>query len=84
MVGVGGPYDNHHHIVSFATSYGDAERANVSGSLIVQVPRTGVTGYGLRDRLHRIHDVPTYMQLSRGLVDTAQGQVRLGLMLDAT
>ena len=26
MVGVGGPYDNHHHIVSFATSYGDAER----------------------------------------------------------
>ena len=29
------PYDNHHQIVSFATSYGDAERANVSGSLIV-------------------------------------------------
>ena len=35
MVGVGGPYDNHNQIVSFATSYGDAERANVSGSLIV-------------------------------------------------
>ena len=40
------------------------DEGNVPRMVAVEVPLTGVTGYGLRDRLHLIHDVPMHMQLS--------------------